>query len=155
MISAIVLLWELRWGFAVIPTIFTLAEEAIYSVPKHLSQAAFALGASKWQALSSVVLQTASSGIVSAIMVGLGKAVGETMIVLMATGNTPVQEWNIFEGMRSLASTIAIEMPESEVASSHYQILILSAFLLFVFTFLLNSLAEMIRQRLREKYRSL
>nr|WP_328838203.1 ABC transporter permease subunit [Vibrio ulleungensis] len=142
-------------GFAVIPTIFTLAEEAIFSVPKHLSQAAFALGASKWQALSSVVLQTASSGIVSAIMVGLGKAVGETMIVLMATGNTPVQEWNIFEGMRSLASTIAIEMPESEVASSHYQILILSAFLLFVFTFLLNSLAEMIRQRLREKYRSL
>jgi phosphate transport system permease protein len=142
-------------GFAVIPTIFTLAEEAIYSVPKHLSQGAFALGASKWQALSTVVLQTASSGIVSAIMVGLGKAVGETMIVLMATGNTPVQEWNIFEGMRSLASTIAIEMPESEVASSHYQILILSAFLLFVFTFLLNSLAEVIRQRLREKYRSL
>lgn len=142
-------------GFAVIPTIFTLAEEAIYSVPRHLSLGAYALGASRWQALRTVVLQTASAGIVSAIMVGLGRAIGETMIVLMATGNTPVLEWNLFEGMRSLASAIAIEMPESEVGSSHYQILILSAFLLFVFTFLLNSIAEMIRQRLREKYRSL
>ncbi len=145
----------LAMGFAVIPTIYTLAEEAIYAVPKHLSQGAFALGATKWQALRHAVLLTASPGIVSAIMMGLGRAVGETMIVLMATGNTPLTDWNILEGMRSLASTIAIEMPESDVGSHHYNTLMLSAFILFVFTFVFNSLAEMIRQQLREKYRSL
>jgi len=142
-------------GFAVIPTIFTIAEDAIFSVPKHLSDGSLALGATQWQTLTHVVLLTASPGIFSAIMMGLGRAVGETMIVLMATGNTPVMDWNLFEGMRSLAATIAIEMPESEVASSHYRLLFLAALILFVFTFLVNSLAEWVRQRLRDKYRAL
>ncbi|WP_159654040.1 ABC transporter permease subunit [Vibrio atypicus] len=142
-------------GFAVIPTIFTIAEDAIFSVPKHLSDGSLALGATPWQTLIHVVLLTASPGIFSAIMMGLGRAVGETMIVLMATGNTPIMDWNILEGMRTLSATIAVEMPESEVGSSHYRILFLAALILLVFTFAVNSVAEWVRQRLREKYRAL
>lgn len=142
-------------GFAVIPTIFTIAEDAIFSVPKHLSDGSLALGATPWQTLIHVVLLTASPGIFSAIMMGLGRAVGETMIVLMATGNTPILDWNILEGMRTLSATIAVEMPESEVGSSHYRILFLAALILLVFTFAVNSVAEWVRQRLREKYRAL
>ena len=142
-------------GFAVIPTIFTIAEDAIFSVPKHLSDGSLALGATSWQTLIHVVLLTASPGIFSAVMMGLGRAVGETMIVLMATGNTPLIDWNILEGMRTLSATIAVEMPESEVGSSHFRILFLAALILLVFTFIVNSLAEWVRQRLREKYRAL
>ncbi|CAM3641751.1 ABC transporter permease subunit [Vibrio aquimaris] len=142
-------------GFAVIPTIFTIAEDAIFSVPKHLSDGSLALGATSWQTLIHVVLLTASPGIFSAVMMGLGRAVGETMIVLMATGNTPLMDWNILEGMRTLSATIAVEMPESEVGSSHFRILFLAALILLVFTFVVNSLAEWVRQRLREKYRAL
>lgn len=142
-------------GFAVIPTIFTIAEDAIFSVPKHLSDGSLALGATQWQTLIYVVLLTASPGIFSAIMIGLGRAVGETMIVLMATGNTPIMEANIFEGLRSLSATIAVEMPESEVGDTHYRILFLAALVLFVFTFAVNSVAEIVRQRLKEKYSSM
>ncbi|WP_105264841.1 ABC transporter permease subunit [Pseudoalteromonas sp. T1lg76] len=142
-------------GFAVIPTIFSIAEDAVFSVPKHLSNGSLALGATQWQTLVRVVLLTASPGIFSAIMMGLGRAVGETMIVLMATGNTPIMDWSIFQGMRTLAANIAVEMPESEVGSSHYRILFLAAFVLFIFTFVFNTLAEFVRQRLREKYSSL
>jgi len=85
-------------------------------------------------------------------MMGLGRAVGETMIVLMATGNTPVMDFNIFSGMRTLAANIAVEMPESEVGSSHYRVLFLAAFVLFVLTFVFNTIAEYVRQRLRDKY---
>ncbi|WP_373949879.1 ABC transporter permease subunit [Vibrio pomeroyi] len=142
-------------GFAVIPTIFTIAEDAIFSVPKHLSDGSLALGATPWQTLIYVVLLTASPGIFSAIMMGLGRAVGETMIVLMATGNTPIMDWNILEGMRTLSATIAVELPESEVGSPHFRLLFLAALLLFVFTFAVNSIAEWVRQRLRDKYRAL
>ena len=142
-------------GFAVIPTVFSMAEDAIFSVPKHLTSGSLALGATQWQTLVKVVLLTASPGIFSAVMMGLGRAVGETMIVLMATGNTPILDWSIFQGMRTLAANIAVEMPESEVGSSHYRVLFLAAFVLFVFTFVFNTLAEFIRQRLREKYSSL
>lgn len=142
-------------GFAVIPTIFTIAEDAIFSVPKHLSDGSLALGATQWQTLIYVVLLTASPGIFSAVMIGLGRAVGETMIVLMATGNTPIMDLNIFDGMRSLAATIAVEMPESEVGGTHYRLLFLAALLLFIFTFFVNSLAEIVRQRLKEKYSSM
>ena len=142
-------------GFAVIPTIFSMAEDAIFSVPKHLTSGSLALGATQWQTLVKVVLLTASPGIFSAVMMGLGRAVGETMIVLMATGNTPVVDWSIFQGMRTLSANIAVEMPESEVGSSHYRILFLAAFVLFIFTFIFNTVAEFVRQRLREKYSSL
>jgi len=142
-------------GFAVIPTIFSIAEDAIYGVPKSLSDGSLALGATRWQTLVRVVLPTASPGMFSAVMIGLGRAVGETMIVLMATGNTPIMDWNLFEGMRTLAANIAVEIPESAVASSHYRILFLAALVLFIFTFVVNTGAELIRQRLREKYSSL
>jgi phosphate transport system permease protein len=99
-----------------------------------------------------VILPTASPGIFSALMIGLGRAVGETMIVLMATGNTAIMDMNIFEGMRTLSANIAVEMPESEVGSSHFRILFLAGFVLFVFTFFVNTLAEYVRQRLRKKY---
>lgn len=142
-------------GFAVIPTIFSITEDAVFSVPNHLSHGSLALGATQWQTLTRVVLLTASPGIFSAVMMGLGRAFGETMIVLMATGNTPILDWNMFEGMRTLAANIAIEMPESEVGSSHYRVLFLAALVLFVFTFLFNTIAEFVRQRLRERYRLL
>jgi phosphate transport system permease protein len=142
-------------GFAVIPTIFSMAEDAVFSVPGHLTSGSLALGATQWQTLIGVVLLTASPGIFSAIMMGLGRAVGETMIVLMATGNTPILDWSIFQGMRTLAANIAVEMPESEVGSSHYRILFLAAFVLFIFTFIFNTAAEFVRQRLREKYSSM
>lgn len=145
----------LAMGFAVIPTIFTIAEDAIFSVPKHLSDGSLALGATPWQTLIHVVLLTASPGIFSAIMMGLGRAAGETMIVLMATGNTPIMDWNILEGMRTLAATIAVEMPESEMGSSHFRVLFLAALLLLTLTFIANTVAEWVRQRLREKYRAL
>ena len=142
-------------GFAVIPTIFSITEDAIFSVPKALTQGSLALGATYWQTMVRVVLPTASPGIFSAIMIGMGRAVGETMIVLMATGNTPIMDFNIFEGMRTLAANLAVEVPESEVDSSHYRILFLAAFVLFLFTFVVNTIAETVRQHLRKKYGSL
>lgn len=139
-------------GFAVIPTIFSIAEDAIFTVPRHLPYGSLALGATPWQSLWYVILPTASPGIFSALMIGLGRAVGETMIVLMATGNTPIIDINIFEGMRTLAANIAVEIPESEVNSTHYRILFLAALVLFMFTFLINTVAEVVRQRLRGRY---
>ncbi len=145
----------LAMGFAVIPTIFSISEDAIYSVPRHLTTGSLALGATSWQTMVRVVLLTASPGIFSAIMIGLGRAVGETMIVVMATGNTAIMDMNIFEGFRALSANIAVEMPESEVASTHYRILFLAALVLFMATFIFNTIAEVVRQRLRVKYGSL
>ncbi len=142
-------------GFAVIPTIFSITEDAIFGVPKHLSFGSLALGATPWQTLVRVVMPSASPGIFSAVMIGMGRAVGETMIVLMATGNTPIMDMNIFEGMRTLAANIAVEMPESEVASTHYRVLFLAGLVLFLFTFIVNTVAEVVRQRLRRKYATL
>ncbi|MEM9621618.1 MAG: ABC transporter permease subunit [Pseudomonadota bacterium] len=142
-------------GLAVIPTIFSIAEDAIYGVPQHLTNGSLALGATPWQTLVRVVLLTASPGIFSAVMIGMGRAVGETMIVLMATGNTPLMDFNIFEGMRTFAANIAVELPESEVDSSHYRILFFAALVLFILTFIFNTLAEVVRQRLRARYGSL
>lgn len=142
-------------GFAIIPTLFSLTEDAIHAVPRHLSNGALALGATPWQALTWMILPAASAGIFSALMIGFGRAIGETMIVLMVTGNTPIMEMNIFEGMRTLAANIAIEMPESSVGSSHYRVLFLTALLLFLFTLVVNTIAELIRQQLRRKYRAL
>ncbi|WP_339905901.1 phosphate ABC transporter permease [Pseudomonas guineae] len=145
----------LAMGFAVIPTIFSIAEDAVFSVPKSLTFGSLALGATPWQTLTRVVILTASPGIFSAVMIGMGRAVGETMIVLMATGNTAIMDMNIFEGLRTLAANVAVEMPESEVGGTHYRVLFLSALVLLGFTFVMNTLAEVVRQRLRVKYASL
>jgi phosphate transport system permease protein len=145
----------LAMGLAIVPTIFSIAEDAVYGVPTHLINGSLALGATPWQTLVRVVLLTASPGIFSAVMIGLGRAVGETMIGLMATGNTPIMDLNLFEGMRTFAANIAVELPESAVDSTHYRILFLTAMVLFVITFLFNTLAEVVRQRLRTRYGNL
>ncbi len=142
-------------GFAIIPSIFSITEDAVMGVPKHLTLGSLALGATPWQTLLRVVILTASPGIFSAIMIGMGRAVGETMIVLMATGNTPIMNFNIFEGMRTLAANIAIEMPESEYNNTHYRVLFLAALVLFVFTFCVNTVTEIVRHRLRKNYSTL
>jgi phosphate transport system permease protein len=142
-------------GFAVIPTIFSIAEDAVFNVPKHLTMGSLALGATSWQTVTGVVLLTASPGIFSAVMIGFGRAVGETMIVLMASGNSPVLNFNLFEGMRTLAANIAVELPETDVGGTHFRVLFLSALVLLIFTFVLNTLAEVVRQRLRKRYASL
>ncbi|MFQ5659021.1 MAG: ABC transporter permease subunit [Gammaproteobacteria bacterium] len=142
-------------AFAVIPTIFSISEDAIFSVPKHLTSGSLALGATPWQTMVRVVLLTASPGIFSAVMIGMGRAIGETMIVVMATGNTAIMDMNIFEGFRALSANIAVEIPEAEVGSSHYRILFLAALVLFLATFLFNTLAEVVRQRLRTRYSNL
>jgi len=142
-------------GFAVIPTIFSMTEDAIFNVPKHLRNGSLALGATQWQTLTRVIILTASPGIFAAVMIGLGRAVGETMIVLMATGNTPILDFSLFQGMRTLSANIAVEMPESAVGSTHFRILFLAALVLFAFTFIVNTAGELVRQRLRGKYGNL
>jgi phosphate transport system permease protein len=139
-------------GFAVIPIIFTISEDALSSVPKNLISGSLAVGATKWQTTLHVVLPTASPGIFAAVMIGLGRAVGETMIVLMATGNTPVGDWNIFNGFRALSANLAVEMPEAPYAGTLYRVLFFSAMLLFALTFVVNTASEVVRIRLRNKY---
>jgi phosphate transport system permease protein len=142
-------------GFAVIPIIFTIAEDSLANVPGHLRAGSLALGATRWQTAMRIVLPTGSPGIFSAIMIGLGRAVGETMIVLMATGNTPIMDWNVFSGFRALSANIAVELPEAPDAGTLYRVLFLSAFILFCMTFVLNTVAELVRLRLRKRYRYL
>jgi phosphate transport system permease protein len=141
-------------GFAVIPIIFTISEDALSNVPQHFVSGSLALGASRWQTAVRIILPTASPGIFSASMVGFGRAVGETMIVLMATGNTPILSFSPFNGMRTLSANIAVEIPEAPVEGTLYRVLFLAAILLFVMTFVVNTVAEVIRQRLREKYKA-
>ena len=142
-------------GFAVIPIIFTIAEDSLANVPQHLRAGSLALGANRWQTAVRIVLPTASPGIFSAIMIGFGRAVGETMIVLMATGNTPVMDWNIFSGFRALSANVAVELPEAPEGGTLFRVLFLAAFLLFCLTFLVNTAAELVRLRLRARYRYL
>lgn len=142
----------LAMGLAITPSIYSLAEDAIFDVPASYKKASFALGASRLQTLRKVVLTLAYPGILSAVVLGLGRAFGETMIVLMVTGNTPVANWDLLAGIRALTANLAIELPEADVTSSHYQILFLTALLLFVFTFVINTLAEILRQWVRRNY---
>jgi phosphate transport system permease protein len=141
-------------GFAVIPIIFTIAEDSMSNVPEAFRSGSLALGASRWQTATRIVLPTASAGIFSALMIGLGRAVGETMIVVMATGNVPVTEFNPFTGMRTLSANIAVELPEAPYLGTLYRTLFLGALVLFIMTFAVNTLAELLRQHLREKYKA-
>jgi len=138
-------------AFAVIPNIYTLAEDALNSVPAHLRAGSLACGATPWQTAMWVILPTAASGVFSAVMIGMGRAVGETMIVVMAAGNTPIMEWNIFSGLRTLSANIAIELPEAVKDGTNYRTLFLAALTLFVMTFVINTIAELIRQRFRKR----
>lgn len=142
-------------GFAVIPLIYTLAEDALSSVPEHLRSASLGCGATPWQTATTIIVPTATSGLFSACMIGLGRAVGETMIVLMAFGSTAIMDLNIFNGARPLSANIAIEMPEAVKGSTHYRTLFLCGLTLFVMTFVVNTLAEGVRQRFRKRNKNL
>jgi phosphate transport system permease protein len=142
-------------GFAVIPIIFSIAEDAFSNVPQNLISGSLALGASRWQTVTRLVLPTASPGIFSAVMIGFGRAVGETMIVLMATGNTPIMDWSPFNGFRTLSANIATEIPEAPQGGTLYRTLFLAALLLFLLTFAVNTAADLVRQRLRRRYAEL
>ena len=141
----------LAMGFAVIPIIFTISDDALQSVPNTLRSASLGAGATQWQTAIRVVFPVAASGIFSAVMIGLGRAAGETMIVLMATGNTPVMDWNIFGGLRTLSANIAVELPEAERGGTHYRVLFLCGVVLFAITFVINTTAEIIRQHFRKR----
>ncbi len=138
-------------GFAIIPIIYTLAEDALASVPAHLRLASLGCGATPWQTAVRVIIPTAMSGLFSALMIGLGRAVGETMIVLMAAGNTAIMDMNVFSGFRTLSANIATELPEAVKNSTHYRLLFFAALTLFAITFLVNTLAEVVRQRFRKR----
>ncbi|MFH1059530.1 MAG: ABC transporter permease subunit [Pseudomonadota bacterium] len=138
-------------GFAVIPIIYTIAEDALNSVPEHLRAASLGCGASPWQTAKWVVLPTALSGVFSAIMIGMGRAVGETMIVVMSAGNTPLMDFNIFNGLRALSATIAVELPEAVKDGTLYRVLFLAGLVLFSMTFIINTAAEVVRQRFRRR----
>ncbi|MCP4266526.1 MAG: ABC transporter permease subunit [Candidatus Brocadiaceae bacterium] len=142
-------------GFAVLPIIFTISEDAMSNVPNHLTTASLALGAFPWQTAIKIVLPVASPAIFSAVMLGFGRAIGETMVVLMATGNTPIMDWNLFNGFRALAANIAVEIPEAPFGGTLYRVLFLAALLLFMTTFIVNTIAELIRQKMKKKYSGL
>ena len=138
-------------GFAVIPIIYTIAEDALSAVPDHLRSGSLGAGATPWQTAIRIIIPTAMSGLFSAIMVGFGRAVGETMIVLMAAGNTPLMEWNMFNGFRTLSANIAVELSEAVKNGTNYRLLFLAALTLFLITFALNTIAEIVRQRFRKR----
>jgi phosphate transport system permease protein len=138
-------------SFAIIPLIFTIADDALSSVPDHLRSASLGAGATPWQTAVRVIVPAAASGLFSAVMIGLGRAVGETMIVLMAAGNTPLMNWNLFNGFQTLSAAIATELPEAARGSGHYRVLFLAALVLFAMTFVVNTVAEIVRQRFRRR----
>ncbi len=139
-------------GFAIIPLIFSIAEDALSNVPHNLTAASLVMGASRWQTLWRIILPSASPGIFAAVMIGFGRAVGETMIVLMATGNTPILDISPFNGFRTLSANIAVEITEAPLGGTLYRVLFLCAVLLFLLTFLLNTLADLVRQHLRKRF---
>jgi phosphate transport system permease protein len=138
-------------GFAIVPIIYTIADDALSAVPEHLRAGSLAAGATRWQTAMRIIIPTAMSGLFSAVMIGTGRAVGETMIVLMATGNTPVMDWSVFSGFRTLSANIAVELPEAVRNSTHYRTLFLAALTLFAVTFILNTFAELVRLRFRKR----
>ena len=138
-------------AFSVIPVVFSIAEDALTSVPRSYLQAALALGASRWKAAAQVVLPAALPGVFAAIALGFGRAIGETMIVLMASGNASIVSWGIFDSTRTITATIAAELGEVVFGSSHYRILFLIGVMLFAVTFLTNLLADVVLHRLKFK----
>jgi phosphate transport system permease protein len=133
-----------------LPTIITVAEDAIYAVPLSLKEASYGLGATKWATLKNVVLPAAYPGIIAAIMLGMGRAIGETMTVLMATGNSLAFPTGFFSSIRTITATIAIEMGEVPFQTTHYYGLFAIALILFLITMAVNILAERLANKIRK-----
>jgi len=138
-------------GLAVIPVVFSIAEDALTSVPRAYVQAALALGSSKWQAAWKIVLPAAIPGVFAAVMLGFGRAIGETMVVLMASGNASIMSWSLFDSTRTMTATIAAELAETVFGGNHYRILFLIGALLFIVTFLANMVADVVIHRLKAR----
>lgn len=142
----------LAMGIAITPSMFSILEDAIYAVPRALSDGSLALGATRWQSLAKVVLPAASPALLSALLIGVARGLGETMIVLLATGNSPLLDPSPFSGLRTISASVAIELPEAPTGGINFRLLFLSALVLFALTFLFNTVAEVYRQRLRTTY---
>ena len=138
-------------GLAIIPVVFSIAEDALTSVPRSYTQAALALGSSRWQAAWRIVLPAAIPGVFAAVVLGFGRAIGETMVVLMASGNASIVSGNLFDSARTMTATIAAELAETVFGGQHYRILFMLGVLLFVVTFVSNMAAELVIDRLKRK----
>jgi phosphate transport system permease protein len=138
-------------GLAIIPVVFSIAEDALTSVPRSYTQAALALGSSKWQAAWKIVLPAAIPGVFAAVVLGFGRAIGETMIVLMASGNASIVSWDVFDSTRTMTATIAAELAETVVDGHHYRMLFLIGAMLFIVTFFANFIADLVIHRLKHK----
>ena len=138
-------------GLAVIPIVFTVAEDAMTTVPRSLRDAATALGANQWQVSLTTVLPAAMPGISAGVVLGFGRAIGETMIVLMASGNAAIISVSLLDSMRTFSATIAAELAEVVFGDTHYHVLFMIGSLLFVFTFLINLSGDIILGRLKRK----
>jgi phosphate transport system permease protein len=133
-----------------LPTIISLSEDALKAVPRSYKEASLALGASRWQTLVRVSVPSALSGIIASIMLGMGRAIGETMTVLMATGNAPALTFNFLEAIQTMTATIAIELGEVPYNTTHYYALFVIGLVLFAMTFLVNLISDLILQKYQE-----
>lgn len=141
-------------SLAVIPIVYTVAEDALSAVPRYMTEASLALGATRWQTALFVTLPAATPGVFAALLLGFGRAFGETMIVLMATGNAALVGWSLTEPVRTMSATIGAEMAEVVFGDTHYHVLFLIGAILFLFTFVLNAVAEgYVRKRLLRRFR--
>ncbi len=140
-------------GLAIIPVVYTVAEDALSAVPRALREASFALGATRAQTLLRVILPAALPGIFAGIVLGFGRAVGETMIVLMASGNAAITSWNPADSIRTMSATVAAELAEVVYGSAHYHTLFALGALLFIITFILNSIGDWIVGSLNARLR--
>ena len=140
---------SLLLAFMALPTIISISEDALAGVPKSFKEAAYGLGATRWQALWRIILPSASSGIIAGVMLGVGRVIGETMVVMMVTGNSPIIPTSILQPLRTLTATIAGEMGETVSGSDHYFALFAVGLVLFVITFIINLLAELFLRKAR------
>lgn len=138
-------------GLAIIPLVFSIAEDALTSVPRSYTQAALALGASRWQAAWQVVLPAALPGVFAAVVLGFGRAIGETMVVLMASGNASIMSWNVLDSTRTMTATIAAEMAEVVHGGVHYRMLFLIGVMLFLVTLISNFAGDLVVHRLKRR----
>lgn len=138
-------------GIMAVPTVCSLAEDALSCVPNSFREASYAVGANRWQTLIFVVLPAAGSGVSTAIILGMSRAIGETMTVLMVAGGAAVIPQSLLEPVRPMTSTIAAEMGEAVMGSLHYNALFAIGLVLFTVTFIFNIVAEIVSKRFRLK----